>query len=356
MDARRRVVRNLLALLLNNEDRHLHQRMIATTEADELPSAATPVAPPLISVVICTRNRPDTIERAIVSVAEQAYPTFEVLIVDQSSDDTTLCVVSRLKALYPQVRYLRLLEPGLSGAYNAGIQASLNEVLAFTDDDCVASPEWLENISRAFSSEPDVEILYGQVLLPEELSARENVDGVTPMLPIAHRQRMNAREGFRVFGMGANFAARRTAFERLGGFDEVLGGGGPLKSSQDFDFMYRVFRGGGTILLEPNVVVYHYGFRTHTQWPATLSAYGTGDGGFYTKHLRAGDWYAGWLLASGFFRATAREVKSLIRRGPAAAQWAYPHGVLTGIRASLKYGVDRQRRLYYVRRHADVAS
>lgn len=302
-----------------------------------------------ISVVICTCGRPDSIERAITSVAEQRYPRFDLLVVDQSRTDDTRQIVQRLMRQHPEVGYIHLDEMGLSRAYNAGIRHTRGELLAFTDDDCVVPMGWLATIARSFAAEPDVQLVYGQVLLPDELSARENRDAITPMLPIPRRRRLNRREGFDVFGMGANFAARRSVFERVGGFDEVLGGGGLLKSSQDFDFAFRVFRGGGTILLEPDVVVYHYGFRAIEEWPATLRAYGVGDGGFYFKHVRAGDWYAAWLLARALARHTARELARTLHIRRRAAQWDYVRGVFVGMRDSLKFGVDRRQRLYYVR-------
>lgn len=302
----------------------------------------------MLSVVMCTCDRPDTIERAIRSVAEQDYPAFDLIVVDQSRGGETRAIVERLASEYPQVRYQHLDAVGLSRAYNAGVRATTGELLAFTDDDCIAPPTWLATIERAFAAEPDVELLYGQVLLPDELLARENVDGVTPALPIAQRRRMNQREGFEVFGMGANFAMRRSLFARVGEFDEVLGGGGPLKSAQDFDYTYRVFRYGGTILLDPAVVVYHYGFRAHVDWPATERAYSIGLGGFFIKHVRAGDAYAAWLLARAVALGSAREAKHALK-APHRAEWARVGNVFVGIRESFRFGVDRNRRLYTAR-------
>src|SRR5207248_7386650 len=130
---------------------------------------------------------------------------------------------------------LRLRTPGLSRAYNVGIREADGELLAFTDDDVVAASDWLRGIALAFAGHPEAGMLYGQVLVAPELEARENRDGVTPALTIPRRRVLDRQHGFEVFGMGANFAARRALFERVGLFDEVLGGGGPLQSSQDFD-------------------------------------------------------------------------------------------------------------------------
>ena len=125
-------------------------------------------------------------------------------------------------------------------------------------------------------------------------------EALTPLLRIDKPERLDRANGFRVFGMGANFAARRSLFERAGTFDEVLGGGGPLKSSQDFDLAYRAYRRDAPILLRPEVIVRHDGRREREDWPALLRAYGFGDGAFYSKHVRCGDPYAAWLAAKKF--------------------------------------------------------
>lgn len=250
---------------------------------------------------------------------------------------------------HPNVRYIHLDRAGLSRAYNTGIRNTSGSVLAFTDDDCVAPPTWLPAIVHCFAEQPAVALLYGQVLLPEELAAREQVDGITPMMLIPQRRWLNRRNGFQVFGMGANFAVRRNTWEQIGGFDEMLGGGGPLKSSQDFDFAYRVYLAGGTILLEPDAIVYHYGFRSHAQWPATLKSYGIGDGAFYFKHVRAGDLFAARLLLGVLCLNTARECKHFIERGPNGANWEYVRNIVVGMGQSLQFGVNRRQRLYSAR-------
>jgi GT2 family glycosyltransferase len=147
--------------------------------------------------------------------------------------------------------------------------------------------------------------------------------------------------------MGANFAARRVLFDRVGAFDEVLGGGGPLKSSQDFDFLYRVFRCGYSTLLEPDVVVYHYGCRTFSEWPDTVRSYGIGVGGFFTKHVRMGDAHAAYLFLRCLARAAAHVVKeALILRDPSPL---YLRSLLSGVHQSFGFAVDRDLRLYRAR-------
>jgi GT2 family glycosyltransferase len=303
---------------------------------------------PTISVVVCTRDRPDTLGPTLDSLAAQSLRRHEVVVVDQSRSGETKELVTALARTDGRFRYLRLDEAGLSRAYNAGVRATSAPILAFTDDDCTAPAGWLEAVRTAFERHRAADLLYGQVLVAPELEARENRDGFTPALPIPARRLLSREHGFEVFGMGANFAARRTLFDRVGPFDEVLGGGGPLMSSQDFDFAYRVFRTGLATLLEPDAVVYHHGFRSHADWPAVVRSYGVGVGGFYLKHIRAGDLYAARLLAGHLALWSARSLRRWARRR-SPAEWSYVCNLLSGMRRSFEFHVDRRRRLYEAR-------
>jgi glycosyltransferase involved in cell wall biosynthesis len=296
-----------------------------------------------ISAVICTRNRDDKIGTAVKSVLANDYESFDLTVIDQSTTEATRRVVEPLAAADPRLRYVHVDEAGLSRAYNNGIGRTDGEILAFTDDDCIVAPDWLASIAKAFASEPDGELLYGQVL-----AAGTAADDMvkTPVLEIHDPQRLSRKDGFQVFGMGANFAARRSLFRTVGGFDTVLGGGGALRSSQDFDLAYRAYRGGRVILLRPDVALRHDGRRETEDWPALLTAYGTGDGAFYTKHVRCRDPYAFWLLTRRLVGYTAKwAVKSVVRRDK-PAEIHYVRGMLKGIRGSFEFKVDRATRMY----------
>lgn len=277
----------------------------------------------------------------MASVLANTYPSFDLLVVDQSDEARTGETVQKMMADHSNLRYLHTSTPGLSRAYNIGVRETSGAVIAFTDDDCVAPPDWLASIAAAFEGDPEAGMLYGQVLLPADLA--DSPDEV-PTLAIPSRRRLSRRDGFQISGMGANFAARRLLFDQVGGFDEILGGGGPLKSSQDFDFQYRVYLAGATILLCPEVKVDHYGVRNREQWPATLRNYGFGDGAFYFKHVRCGDLHALTMLVRRLSRMTVREAVNGIRRKPTMTP--YLLSTFDGIRGSLRYPVDRRRRLY----------
>jgi GT2 family glycosyltransferase len=301
-----------------------------------------------ISVVMCTRDRPDTVGQALESVANCDYPTFDIHVMDQSTNEHTKNIVTELAARFSgkcPIHYHFLEKAGLSRAYNAGMRVSDGEVIAGTDDDVIVPRDWLTRIARAFKEDPGVGLLYGQVLVPESLKEAERSGTEIPSLVFTKRERLAKGHGFKVFGMGANMAIRRALLDRVGGFDEALGGGGPLRSSQDFDFAFRTYRAGMAVLLAPEVTVDHYGTRTKDQWVGTLKNYGIGDGAFYSKHIRCGDMLALWLFARQIARARARQIKLLLRE----RRWhddPYADNLFVGVRDASKFAIDRKFRLY----------
>lgn len=298
-----------------------------------------------VSVVICTRNREDKIANAIESVLANEYPSFDLTIVDQSTSSATEGAVTPIAERDSRLHYLHRDQAGLSRAYNTGVENSTGDVLAFTDDDCIVDASWIADIVRAFEEQPDAELLYGAVVPLGETP--DEIDG-TPLLRFDAPERLSERDGYRVVGMGANFAARRSLFHRVGPFDTVLGGGGPLRSSQDYDMTYRAIRSGAVVLLRPDVAIRHDGLREDADWPALLTAYGTGDGAFYTKHVRCRDVTATWLLTKQLGRKSGRWlVKGVAGKKP--TERYYVRGFLAGVCGSFRFRVDRSRRLYVER-------
>jgi glycosyltransferase involved in cell wall biosynthesis len=120
---------------------------------------------PLVSVVICTRNRVEFVAKAVASVLDQDFPEtdYEVLVVDNGSTDNTSETIKKFQATKP-VCYL--LEPHISAnvARNTGWRASKGRYVAYLDDDAIALPGWLAAIRDGFQVAPDkIGVLGGRV-------------------------------------------------------------------------------------------------------------------------------------------------------------------------------------------------
>jgi GT2 family glycosyltransferase len=310
---------------------------------------------PRISVVVCTRDRADDLRRALTGLEAQAFVGFEVIVVDQSRTDQTQRLVRQFQPRLSSLRLVRQSEPGLSRAYNRGVREAEADVLAFTDDDCLVAADWLSSVWRALAAGSLVDVLYGQVLAPPELDGTA-ATSLIPLRAFEERLEVTDLRGFNGLGMGANFAALRPAVDRVGGFDEILGGGGPLQSTQDFDFAYRVLRSGGTIVLDPKVIAYHYGVRPAADWPQLMRSYGIGLGGFYCKHIRLGDLRAAQLFAKDAYLAVGRALKATaLQRPDARAKRSYAASIMRGARRSFEFSIDRGARLYVIRRTTGAA-
>lgn len=214
------------------------------------------------SVVICTRARPDMLERCLGSLAGSLAAGDEVVVVDQAPQQAA--EAREVVARYPGVRHV--LEPGsgLNAARNAGIRATTGSIVAFLADDLRAGPQWLARMKGAFA-EPDVGAVTGLILkewFPAEaeqpFGTRRGVNrGFVPRqfgsdYFAAHRGRgVPAWE----IGAGASMAVRREALAALGGFEERL----DLDASgcgADAEMWYRILGAGKSCRYEPSAAAF----------------------------------------------------------------------------------------------------
>src|SRR3954452_16598683 len=109
-----------------------------------------------ISIVIPTRNRAERLRALLASLAGQEGPAFEVIVVDNASDDDTLRVVGDADAdLDAHIRAIHLPQPmGPAVARNRGWRSARGTLVVFTDDDVVAQPGWLAAIAAAHARDP----------------------------------------------------------------------------------------------------------------------------------------------------------------------------------------------------------
>ena len=94
---------------------------------------------PKVSVIVCSYNGAKTLDRCLESLKRLEYPNYEVILVDDGSKDNTQEIAAR----HPWIINIRQENSGLSAARNVGARAATGEVIAYTDSDCMADPEWL---------------------------------------------------------------------------------------------------------------------------------------------------------------------------------------------------------------------
>lgn len=214
------------------------------------------------SAVVCTHDRRRDLERAVESLLHQSAPrdVYEILVVDNASSDDTAHYLDGIVASGAPIRRLFVDRPGLSRARNAALAQARGEIVAFLDDDAVASEDWIERILRAFDAGgPSVGVLGGRTLpiweaaRPDWLSDR----GLGALAIVDWSE----EPGFLAEGqylVGANMAFRARLLREIGGFPEQLGRmGGALLSGEETFVAARLAARGHRPFYDPSVIVHH---------------------------------------------------------------------------------------------------
>ena len=250
--------------------------------------------PQSLSVVLCTRDRADSLRAALRSVLTAARAGDQVVVVDNApKTDATRTVVDELAD--DRVVYVLEPRPGLSVARNTGARTATGEVIAFTDDDVVVDAGWLEALLLGFTRAPRVGCVTGLVPSAELETAPQHFfdakvhwsSSTTPRLFDLGEHRADSplypyQSG--MVGTGANFAVSKACYQALGGFDEALGAGALTRGGEDLDWFVRTLIGDWTIAYEPSAVVWHVHRRDLESLSDQLYGYGSGLTAYLLKH------------------------------------------------------------------------
>lgn len=240
---------------------------------------------PQVSIVVCTYNRSESLARALPALINQRgdSPPFEVLVIDNNSSDDTARVVRRIAESHPVVRYHFEPKQGLSHARNTGIVQAAAPILAFTDDDVRLSDDWVSVIASTFDRHPEIDYIGGKVLpqWPEAPPRWLTTAHWSPLALLdAGDDSIVLGEARRKHVVGANFAFRRSVFERIGDFathvQRVKDG---IGSTEDHEFQMRCWKAKLLGLYVPQLVVWadvqpdRLTKRYHRRWYAGHGAY-----------------------------------------------------------------------------------
>lgn len=187
---------------------------------------------PLVSIVICTSNRPSFLEKAIKSLEVLSYKNFEVIVIDSSSNTETTQIVNTWLSKNSFKLHYALVEPkNISYSRNMGIKMALGTIVAFCDDDAIVPSEWLEELVLIYSQHGDKCAAVGGAVrdLTRPNSPLQFCRGITNVLSetIALRPNSyinyNRANGFWYNGlMGTNSSFRKDSLEKINGYDEFF--------------------------------------------------------------------------------------------------------------------------------------
>lgn len=253
----------------------------------------------MVSIVLCTRNRPDGVRRTLESLTSLKHENLELIVVDNApADESTLATVRQFQQVDPRVRYVREPQPGLSRARNCGLREASGEYIAFTDDDVRVDPLWVNGLLRGFDRDERVACVTGLVASsslrhPAEQYFDARVWWSSSCEPRLYTQERRLGDSALhpyaagAFGTGANFAARTAVLRTLGGFDECLGAGSPTRGGEDLDIFVRLLLAGCALSYEPSALVWHDHRVDDASLRTQMYAYGIGLTAYLTKYLTA---------------------------------------------------------------------
>ncbi|MEM9448786.1 MAG: glycosyltransferase [Cyanobacteria bacterium P01_E01_bin.6] len=226
-----------------------------------------------ISAIICTHNRDHYLGAAIDSLLGQRFAhEFEVIVVDNASTDRTREVV-QARQPHRQLQYVYESVTGLSVARNTGARKAQGQILAYLDDDAIASEGWLQSLWNQYQQCADTAIAGGRISLIWP-------DGVQPPRWISSE--LSGSLGFYDLGdeivfidnpgqtpRGLNYSMRRSFWEEMGGFDSQLGRVGKrLLSNEELQMTERALEAGWRVAYLPDALVAHNVApeRLHQSW------------------------------------------------------------------------------------------
>jgi glycosyltransferase involved in cell wall biosynthesis len=221
---------------------------------------------PPVSVIICARNEYENLKNNLPLVLEQDYPEFEVILVNDFSEDDSYFLIKSFQEKYPHFKVINLREnvnffAGKKLALAVGIKSANYKIVLLTDADCMpAGNKWIETMSSGFDGKTNVVLGYGGYKkTPGILNALIRFDTVN----IAMQFMGFALAGKPYMGVGRNLAYIKDLFFKTGGFASHY----KINSGDDDLFINQAAKGKNTkVIIDQDGFTYSDPKRTFSAW------------------------------------------------------------------------------------------
>ncbi len=180
-----------------------------------------------VSVIICAHNEGDNLQNFLPSILQQDYPEYEVIVVNDESEDNTAEVLARFAQAYPHLHVSFVpkgaqLRSTKKLALTLGIKAAQYEHLLFTDADCrPASPHWIREMVRGFESDRTEIVLGYSPYFVEKRCVNRFIQYDTLFNGLQYMGFALAHQPY--MGVGRNLMYKRSTFFEHKGFAGLLG-------------------------------------------------------------------------------------------------------------------------------------
>jgi GT2 family glycosyltransferase len=221
---------------------------------------------PVFSVIVPTFSRPAALRRCLRALSRQTYKgPFELIVVNDGGS----VLPDVLPSPGDSLRLLMLQQPNLgpAAARNFGAEHAKGEFLAFTDDDCEPSVDWLDELSRSLRADPSA-MVGGRTV---NALAGDSCSAASQSL-IDFLYAFYLKDGLPQFFTSNNMAVAHRAFTDVGRFDEHF----PLPAAEDREFCSRWRTAGRSMIYAPGAVIHHSHYLTPTGFLRQHFQYGRG--------------------------------------------------------------------------------
>lgn len=220
-----------------------------------------------ISVIVCAKNEEENVINFIPLLAEQNYPDFEIVLIDDASNDNTLAIFEGFEKQYPNVRLVKVQNNeafwgNKKYALTLGIKAAKKEYLLFTDADCYpTSKEWITAMSSQFTMQKTIVLGYGKYEKVANSFLNKIIRFETLLTAIQYFSW--AKMGHPYMGVGRNMAYKKEEFFNVNGFIEHM----KVRSGDDDLFVNQAANARNTaIAFMPESFTYSKPKTTYKDW------------------------------------------------------------------------------------------
>lgn len=200
-----------------------------------------------VSVIICARNEEKNLEKYLPSILNQDYPSYEVIVVNDCSEDESEFVLERLQKKYKHLKTTTIKQDdkffhSKKLALTIGIKAAKNDILLLTDADCKAeSPRWIEKMQNNLSGKTEIVLGYGGYSAEKKI-INNLIRFDTLFIAIQYLTFALAKKTY--MGVGRNLAYKKSLFFKNKGF----AGHHHLESGDDDLFIGQVANKNNTCI------------------------------------------------------------------------------------------------------------
>lgn len=230
------------------------------------PQTITPKKLP-VSVIVCAKNEEENVKKYVPLLAEQDYPDFEIVLIDDASSDETLEVFEQFEEKYSNIRLVKVKNNeafwgNKKYALTLGIKASTKDYLLFTDADCYpTSKEWITAMTSQFTMNKTIVLGYGGYEKTERSLLNKIIRFETVLTAVQYFSW--AKTGLPYMGVGRNLAYKKEEFFNVNGFIEHI----QIRSGDDDLFVNQAAnKANTTVAYMPESFTYSKPKETYKEW------------------------------------------------------------------------------------------